>query len=37
MPCGNSLHLLDPLRSDEPSALREGLEAALQSQGHAFE
>ena len=37
MPCGNYLHLLDPLRSDEPSSLGEGFEPALQSKSHAFE
>jgi len=37
MPCSNCLHLLDPLLSDESSALREGLEPALQSKSHAFE
>ena len=34
---GDGLHLLYPLRSDEASSLREGLEAALQSERHAFE
>src|SRR6266849_8158900 len=37
MPCGNCFHLLDPLRSDGPSSLREGFEPALQSKSHAFE
>ena len=37
MPCSNCLNLLDPLLSDGPSSLREGFEAALQSQSHAFE
>ena len=37
MPCSNCLNLLDPLLSDGSSSLREGFEAALQSQSHAFE
>src|SRR5215469_9045829 len=37
MPCSNSLNLLDPLRSDEPSSLREGFEPALMSKSHSFE
>jgi hypothetical protein len=37
VPCSNGFNLLDPLRSDEPSSLREGFEAALQSKSHAFE
>src|SRR6266850_5568158 len=37
MACSNCLNLLDPLRSDETSSLREGFEPALQSKGHAFE
>jgi hypothetical protein len=37
MPCRNCLHLLDALRSDEPSSLGKGFEAALQSKSHAFE
>jgi hypothetical protein len=34
---GNGLHLINSLRRDEPSSLGEGLEAVLQSKGHAFE
>src|SRR5215813_532574 len=34
--CGNCLNLLDPLLSDEPSSLREGLEPVLQSKSHTF-
>src|ERR1700675_4711213 len=37
VPCRNGLHLLDPLRSDEPSSLRERLEPVVQSKSHAFE
>src|SRR6516225_5066804 len=37
MPCSNSLNLLDPLRSDEPSSLREGFEAVFESKSHSFE
>src|SRR5258706_5942022 len=37
VPCGDGLDLSDPLGSDEPSPLREGLEAALQSEGDPFE
>src|SRR5580658_6478045 len=37
MPCRNCLHLLDALRSDEPPSLGKSLEAALQSESHAFE
>src|ERR1700733_3247443 len=37
MPSGNCLHLFNPLRRDEPSSLRKGLEAALQSKSHPFE
>jgi len=37
MPGSNCLHLPDPLWSDEPSSLRKGLEAALESKSHAFE
>src|SRR5271157_3329465 len=37
MPCGDALHLLDPLRSDKPSPLREGFESAFKGQSHAFE
>jgi hypothetical protein len=36
VPCSNCLYLVDPLRSDEASSLREGLEPALQSESHAF-
>ena len=36
MPCGNGIDFLNPLRSDEPSSLREGLETAVQSKNHAF-
>src|SRR5260370_10822158 len=35
--CSNCLHLFDPLGSDGSSSLREGFEAALQSERHAFE
>ena len=35
--CSNCFHLFDPIRSDEPSSLRERFEAALQSKSHAFE
>ena len=37
MPRGNCFDLRNAFRSDEPSTLRERLEPALQSQGHAFE
>ena len=37
MPCSNGLNLLDPLRSDEPTSLREGFEAGFQSKSHTFE
>ena len=37
MPGGDCFHLLDTLRSDEASSLREGFEAALESESHAFE
>ena len=37
MPRSNRFNLLDPRRRDGPSSLREGFEAALQSEGHAFE
>jgi hypothetical protein len=35
--CSDSLNLLDPLLSYESPSLREGFEAALESESHAFE
>ena len=37
VPFSNGFYLLYALRSDEASSLREGLEATLQCEGHAFE
>src|SRR5690242_1762867 len=37
VPCSNCLHLLDALRSDGSSSLREGFKPARQSKSHAFE
>src|SRR5579864_5056951 len=37
MPCGDGLHFLDARGGDEASSLREGFEAALESQSHAFQ
>jgi hypothetical protein len=37
VPRGDCFHFSDPLRSDEPSSLRERFEATLQSESHAFE